>query len=217
MNIPKMTHWGLSISMGSASSSSSSGKTGASLSTVVKRLTVDTVTRRRNAVSTSEHLLTGLQWSMEVPRGIRMAARAQSTMAWWKSRPWLHLRAKIKSLFTLNHCWAGISHQKLSKMLKKRWSWVSWQPGQDIFFNRRPSAHSELQGLVGLLNHTNVYINERHAALFSWLTQERLHRIDELDARIEKLKKRNKTYYLMWIRFCFQQRLFMFCKHSSII
>lgn len=94
INMPNMTHWGLSINMGKASSSSSSGKTGASLSTVVSRLTVDTVTSRRNAVSTSEHLLTGLQCKMEVPRGIKMAARAQSTMAWWNKRPWLHLRDK---------------------------------------------------------------------------------------------------------------------------
>ena len=81
INMPNITHCGLSISMGMASSSSSSGKTGASLSTVVRRLTVETVTRRRNAVSTNEHLLTGLQCKMEVPRGIKMAARAQSTMA----------------------------------------------------------------------------------------------------------------------------------------
>ena len=94
INMPNITHCGLSISMGIASSSSSSGKTGASLSTVVSRLTVETVTSKRNAVSTNEHLLTGLQCKMEVPRGIKMAALAQSTMAWWKRRPWLHLRAK---------------------------------------------------------------------------------------------------------------------------
>ena len=99
--MPNMTHWGLSISIGRASSSSSSGKTGASLSTVVNRLTVETVTRSRNAVSTSEHLLTGLQCRIEVPRGIRMAARAQSTMAWWKRRPWLHLRWKCFLLWLM--------------------------------------------------------------------------------------------------------------------
>ena len=92
--MPNMTHWGLSISIGRASSSSSSGKTGASLSTVVSRLTVETVTNSRNAVSTNEHLLTGLQCKMDVPNGIKMAARAQSTIAWWNRRPWLHLRAK---------------------------------------------------------------------------------------------------------------------------
>ena len=37
-NIPNPTHWGLSINMGSASSSSSSGNTGASLITVVNKL-----------------------------------------------------------------------------------------------------------------------------------------------------------------------------------
>ena len=94
INMPNMTHCGLSISIGRASSSSSSGKTGASLSTVVNRLTVETVTSNRNAVSTNEHLLTGLQCKIEVPRGIKMAARAQSTIAWWNSRPWLHLRVK---------------------------------------------------------------------------------------------------------------------------
>ena len=99
--MPNMTHWGLSISIGRASSSSSSGKTGASLSTVVNRLTVETVTRSRNAVSTSEHLLTGLQCRIEVPRGMRMAARAQSTMAWWKRRPWLHLRWKCFLLWLM--------------------------------------------------------------------------------------------------------------------
>ena len=92
MNMPKMTHCGLSMSMGSASSpSSSSGRTGASLSTVVSRLTVETVTRSRKAVSTKEHLLTGWQLRMEVPRGMRIAALEQSTTAWWKRRPWLHL------------------------------------------------------------------------------------------------------------------------------
>ena len=50
--------------------------------TVVKRLTVDTVTSSRKAVSTREHLFTGLQWRIEVPRGMSMAALAQSTMAW---------------------------------------------------------------------------------------------------------------------------------------
>jgi hypothetical protein len=43
----------------SASSSFSSSKTGLSLSTVVSMLTVETVTKRRKAVSTSEHLFTG--------------------------------------------------------------------------------------------------------------------------------------------------------------
>lgn len=106
-----MTHWGLSISIGRASSSSSSGKTGASLSTVVNRLTVETVTRSRNAVSTSEHLLTGLQCRIEVPRGMRMAARAQSTMAWWKRRPWLHLRWKCFLL------WLMMTVQQLKLMI----------------------------------------------------------------------------------------------------
>lgn len=94
MNMPKKTHWGLSISMGIASSSSSSGKTGASFSTVVNKFTVETVTRSRKAVSTREHLFTGLQYRMEVPRGIRIAALAQSTIAWWNRSPWLHLRGK---------------------------------------------------------------------------------------------------------------------------
>lgn len=49
------------MSIGMASSSSSSGNTGASFSTVVKRFTVDTVTKSKNAVSTNEHLLTGRQ------------------------------------------------------------------------------------------------------------------------------------------------------------
>ena len=92
--MPNTTHCGLSISMCRASSSSSSGKTGASLSTVVSRLTVETVTSNRNAVSTNEHLLTGLQCKIDVPNGIKMAARAQSTTAWWNRRPWLHLREK---------------------------------------------------------------------------------------------------------------------------
>ena len=82
INMPNTTHCGLSISMCRASSSSSSGKTGASLSTVVSRLTVETVTSNRNAVSTNEHLLTGLQCKIDVPNGIKMAARAQSTTAW---------------------------------------------------------------------------------------------------------------------------------------
>ena len=94
INMPNTTHCGLSISMCRASSSSSSGKTGASLSTVVSRLTVETVTSNRNAVSTNEHLLTGLQCKIDVPNGIKMAARAQSTTAWWNRRPWLHLREK---------------------------------------------------------------------------------------------------------------------------
>ena len=101
INMPKMTHWGLSINIGRASSSSSSGKTGASLSTVVKRLTVDTVTRSKNAVSTSEHFGTFWQCKMDVPKGTNMAALAQSTMAWWNRRPWLHLRWKCILLWLI--------------------------------------------------------------------------------------------------------------------
>ena len=43
-------------------------------------------------------LLTGLQLSMETPRGMRMAARAMSTMAWWKSSPCDHLRREESSV-----------------------------------------------------------------------------------------------------------------------
>jgi hypothetical protein len=76
-----------------SSSCSSPGKTGESLSTVVSMLTVETVTKSRKAVSTREHLLTGWQRRMLIPRGSRMAALAQSTIAWWNSNPCDHLWA----------------------------------------------------------------------------------------------------------------------------
>ena len=97
INMPNKTHCGESMSRGavsSESSSSSSGNTGESLSTVVSMLTVDTVTSSRNAVSTREHLLTGWHLKMLIPSGINMAARAQSTSAWWNSRPCDHLKHK---------------------------------------------------------------------------------------------------------------------------
>ena len=78
-----------------SASSSLSGNTGLSFKTVVNILTVETVTNRRNAVSTSEHLLTGWQLSILVPRGKSIAARAQSTKAWWNSNPWDHLGSKL--------------------------------------------------------------------------------------------------------------------------
>jgi hypothetical protein len=82
----------LSLSL-TSSSCSSPGKTGESLSTVVSMLTVETVTSSRKAVSTREHLLTGWQRRMLIPRGSRMAALAQSTIAWWNSSPCDHLCA----------------------------------------------------------------------------------------------------------------------------
>jgi hypothetical protein len=62
------------------------------LSTVVSMLTVDTVTSSRNAVSTREHLFTGWHLKMLIPNGISMAARAQSTSAWWNRSPCDHLK-----------------------------------------------------------------------------------------------------------------------------
>ena len=91
MNRPKETHCGLSFRRERVSSESSSGRMGASLRTVVRRLTVETVTRRRKVVSTSAHLLMASQRKMDLPMGSRMAALAQSTTAWWKISPWLHL------------------------------------------------------------------------------------------------------------------------------
>lgn len=82
MNVPNRTHWGESIRRGASVSSvspSSSGNTGESLRTVVNMLTVATVTRSRKAVSTREHLCTGWQWRIDIPSGMRSAARAQST------------------------------------------------------------------------------------------------------------------------------------------
>ena len=70
-----------------ASSESSSGKIGASFRTVVRRLTVDTVTSRRNVVSTNAHLLMASHRKKDLPMGRRIAALAQSTMAWWKIKP----------------------------------------------------------------------------------------------------------------------------------
>ena len=70
---------------------SSSGRMGASFRTVVRRLTVETVTRRRKVVSTSAHLLMASHRKNDLPMGRRMAALAQSTTAWWKISPWLHL------------------------------------------------------------------------------------------------------------------------------
>lgn len=104
INVPNRTHCGESISSGASESaadeispaaSSSSGKIGESLSTVVSMLTVATVTKRRKAVSTREHFWTGWQWRIETPRGRRRAALAQSTAPWWKSRPWDHLKRNI--------------------------------------------------------------------------------------------------------------------------
>ena len=60
---------------------------------------------------------------MEVPSGIRMAARAQSTMAWWNRRPWLHLQEKkflfwiIKGCSVTKRC----RHARASKSLDKLW------------------------------------------------------------------------------------------------
>ena len=82
------------------------------------------MTRSRNAVSTREHLeiawhrkidrpvkdwmgsaskeqratpvkhLVVEGWGWKIPNGRSMAARAQSTKAWWKIKPWLHLSMK---------------------------------------------------------------------------------------------------------------------------
>ena len=82
MKRPKLTHCGLSFSRESVSSESSSGRMGASLRTVVRRLTVDTVTRSRKVVSTRAHLLMASQRNIDLPMGRRMAALAQSTTAW---------------------------------------------------------------------------------------------------------------------------------------
>lgn len=83
IEVPNNTHCGESMSRGASviilSASSSSGKTGESFNTVVSIFTVATVTSNRNAVSTNEHLCTGWQWSIDVPRGSRRAALAQST------------------------------------------------------------------------------------------------------------------------------------------
>ena len=82
MNRPKLTHWGLSFRRDSVSSESSSGRMGASLRTVVSRLTVETVTSRRKVVSTRAHLLIASQRNIDLPMGSKIAARAQSTTAW---------------------------------------------------------------------------------------------------------------------------------------
>ena len=92
MKRPKETHCGLSFRRERVSSVSSSGRMGASLRTVVRRLTVETVTRRRKVVSTRAHLLMASHRNIDLPMGSRMAARAQSTTAWWNIRPWLHLQ-----------------------------------------------------------------------------------------------------------------------------
>ena len=92
MKRPKLTHCGLSFSRESVSSESSSGRMGASLRTVVRRLTVETVTRSRKVVSTRAHLLMASQRNIDLPMGRRIAALAQSTTAWWNIRPWLHLQ-----------------------------------------------------------------------------------------------------------------------------
>ena len=54
--------------------------------------TVDTVTRRRKAVSTREHLLIASHKKIDLPMGSSIPARAQSTIAWWNIKPWLHLK-----------------------------------------------------------------------------------------------------------------------------
>lgn len=60
-----------------ASSESSSGRMGASLRTVVRRFTVDTVTRRRKVVSTRAHLLMASHRKKDLPIGNNMAALQQ--------------------------------------------------------------------------------------------------------------------------------------------
>lgn len=59
--------------------------------TVVRRLTVETVTKRRKVVSTRAHLLMASHRKNDLPMGRRIAALAQSTIAWWNINPWLHL------------------------------------------------------------------------------------------------------------------------------
>lgn len=66
--------------------------TGESFSTVVNILTVATVTRSKNAVSTKEHFWTGWQCNIETPSGSSKAALAQSTAPWWNSKPCDHLK-----------------------------------------------------------------------------------------------------------------------------
>ena len=60
-----------------ASSVSSSGRMGASLRTVVRRFTVDTVTSRRKVVSTSAHLLIASHRKNDLPIGNNIAALQQ--------------------------------------------------------------------------------------------------------------------------------------------
>ena len=57
-----------------ASSESSSGRMGASLRTVVRRFTVDTVTSRRKVVSTRAHLLMASHRKNDLPIGNNIAA-----------------------------------------------------------------------------------------------------------------------------------------------
>ena len=80
MKAPKRTHWGESIKSPIVRKSESSGVTGASFNTIVKRLIVETVTKRRNVVSKRLHLGSFSQLRMEFPMGRSKADRPQSTI-----------------------------------------------------------------------------------------------------------------------------------------
>jgi hypothetical protein len=70
---------------------SSSGMSGVSLRTVVKRLTADTVASNKKTVSKMEHWYTGRQkWWLKA-NGKSIVALVQSTAAWWKIKPCDHL------------------------------------------------------------------------------------------------------------------------------
>lgn len=56
------------------------------------------LTSSKKAVSTREHLLTGWHLNIDIPKGSSMAALAQSTMAWWNSNPWDHLKIEKQTV-----------------------------------------------------------------------------------------------------------------------
>lgn len=92
------SQWDVSGELTSQSMSmpSSSGMSGVSLRTVVKRLTADTVASSKKTVSKMEHWETGRQkWWLKA-NGKSIVARVQSTAAWWKIKPCDHLRSRAR-------------------------------------------------------------------------------------------------------------------------
>ena len=86
----------------SMSMPSSSGISGVSLSTVVNKLTAETVASSRKIVSKIEHWWMGLQKCRLKASGSSIVARVQSTAAWWKINPWDHLFEQLEqALFLL--------------------------------------------------------------------------------------------------------------------